>query len=67
MDWLVIGPIATKYNCFPKNQSEQWQVDFITKVTDKVGFVRFQECSFGETPQEAIAKAVLRITKYPDC
>jgi len=65
-NWAVIGPIATRYNCFPINASEQWQVEYITKITDKNGSVRFNEIAFGQTPQEAIAKAVLRITLYPD-
>ena len=65
-DWDVAGPIATHYNCFPKNASQQWQVEYITKMTDKDGVFRFNEIAFGQTPQEAIAKAVLRITLYPD-
>jgi hypothetical protein len=65
-DWAVIGPIAAEYNCFPKNASQQWQVEYIIKMTDKTGSIRFQELAFGETPQKAIAKAVLRITLYPD-
>ena len=65
-DWAVIGPIATEYNCFPKNASQQWQVEYITKMIDKDGVFRFNEIAYGQTPQEAIAKAVLRITLYPD-
>lgn len=66
MDWAVIGPIATKYKCFPKYDLGEWKVEFITKLTDMHGFVRFSEITFGKTPQVAIALAALRITLYPD-
>jgi hypothetical protein len=44
-DWAIIGPIAEKYDCFPRRVHGQWTV----------GFDRPLET----TPQEAIALAVI--------
>jgi hypothetical protein len=53
-DWNVIGPIAAKFDLFPMVaacHADQWAI-----VTDKVQV-------YAETPQKAIALAVIEATK----
>lgn len=51
-DWNVIGPIAEKYNCFPrKNEFGNWDVVGTDLMLDSV----WNE----DTPQKAIALAVI--------
>jgi hypothetical protein len=48
-DWRVIGPIAERYNCFP------WRGDSGEWVSYAPGYLP----PFADTPQEAIALAVI--------
>ena len=55
-DWGVIGPIAEKYKSFPKNVGISW-------------ISWFNQCSYctvADTPQKAIALAVIEGAKH-DC
>ena len=46
-DWNVIGPIAEKFDCFPKKYADgKWRVPFTPYV-------------YADTPQKAIALAVI--------
>jgi hypothetical protein len=54
-DWDVIGPIAERYDAFPMvtaYHADQWAI-----VTDKVEV-------FADTPQKAIALAVIGAKKF---
>jgi len=48
-DWNVIGPIAERYNLFP------WRA--------VGGWVSGLDCTFADTPQKAIALAVIEARK----
>ena len=55
-DWNVIGPIAEKFDCFPMVaacHADQWAI-----VTERVEV-------YAETPQKAIALAVIQATNEP--
>jgi hypothetical protein len=54
LDWNVIGPIAARYDCFPMVAA--WHADQWAIVTDKVAV-------FADTPQKAIAMAVIEGAK----
>jgi hypothetical protein len=47
-DWNVIGPIAEKYNCFPKHINSMWEI------------AHYGEIYRADTPQRAIAMAVIQ-------
>ena len=53
-DWNVIGPIAARYDCFPEFEAHSscW---FAT--------TKGEELEFADTPQRAIALAVIGATK----
>ena len=52
-NWNVIGPIAEKYDCFPKyNASKGW-----------MSWVPTYEFSCADTPQKAVALAVIGALK----
>lgn len=48
-DWRTIGPIAQRYDCFPRKNGSKWQA--------YVGHVCIMQ--FADTPQKAIALAVI--------
>ena len=48
-DWYVIGPIAEKYDCFPGNNMGGWVAGY--------------DCEWADTPQRAIAMAVIKGAK----
>ena len=49
-DWNVIGPIATEYNTFPRRQGRSWIA----------WFNNCSHCTVADTPQAAIALAVIQ-------
>ena len=57
-DWSVIGPIAERYNCFPSSvypqrwRSKRWR-----------SIVQGRSCVYADTPQKAIALAVIGAKK----
>ncbi len=52
-DWNVIGPIAEKFECFPiRTKTEEW----FANIWDQNGF-------YADTPQKAIAMAVIAVAK----
>ena len=53
-DWNVIGPIAARYNCFP---------DFSTFYTHWRAIDKFSVVHVADTPQKAIAMAVIGSAK----
>lgn len=53
-DWETIGPIAERYDLFPKKAA--WSAYRWSIVTDKVGV-------FADIPQKAIALAVIGIMR----
>lgn len=57
-DWNVIGPIAEKFDCFPyKNSAHNWVTTLGGRGRAPWPFVA------GDTPQEAIALAVIGAKK----
>lgn len=52
LDWNVIGPIAAKYDCFPSSDGDYWH-----------SYVVFDKPAFADTPQKAIALAVIQGAK----
>jgi hypothetical protein len=50
-DWNVIGPIAERYNYFPLNYINGWEVATPMRLV------------YGDTPQKAIALAVINGAK----
>ena len=51
-DWLVIGPIAEKYKCFPEFYNDGWYA-----------WVGSDKGLLADTPQKAIALAVIGAKK----
>jgi hypothetical protein len=47
-DWRVIGPIAEKFDCFPSKIGNHWAAEYF---------------AFADTPQKAIALAVIGAKK----
>ena len=54
-DWNVIGPIATKYDCFPMKNGRDWGC--------AVDGASWSEPVSADTPQKAIALAVIEGAK----
>ena len=50
-DPRVIFPIAERYNCFPKKMINEWAV------------LRYDQSTYADTPQRAIALAVIQGAK----
>ena len=48
-NWHIIGPIAERYDCFPYLWKGKWRLTFDSRLSD--------------TPQKAIALAVIRVKK----